>query len=263
MKNIPVLILSCDKYEPLWDGFFNFYFKNFNFNQKTYLITEFKKPLFSNVKVINTYDHQNKWGKSLINALSKLDNSYVQIILEDMYIYNKVNKRQYNDCLKFLNKVKPHHLKYLNTPFKSKKNLKKFQLINRGEPYKVTVCGFWNRKYLINLLKFDDSPWDFEYFGGDRTKENDKFFYKTKNLFNYLNLVNKGKLDLLQYKKLKKFNYKKKINFKINTFFESLKIFFSTIIIDIIFSIDVRIRYKIIKFFSKLLQIHSLKKNHD
>ena len=65
MKNIPVLILSCDKYEPLWDGFFNFYFKNFNFNQKTYLITEFKKPFFSNVKVINTYDHQNKCIKQI------------------------------------------------------------------------------------------------------------------------------------------------------------------------------------------------------
>jgi len=72
-------------------------------------------------------------------------------------------------------------------------------------PYRVTL-GFtlWNIEVLKKLTVDGESAWQFEKNATERSFEYKDFFCTWKHPFNFINLINKRKLDIAEYHKLKK-----------------------------------------------------------
>ena len=80
------------------------------------------------------------------------------MILEDLLIASRVDKTFFLKIVNFVFETDAIHVKYWPSPPTDQLNI---GLYAKGAPYRATVCGFWDREYLINLLLEGESPWDF------------------------------------------------------------------------------------------------------
>lgn len=194
MTNISVLVLSCDKYSDLWDGFFSLYFKNFDFKCKVYLANNKLKYNFRDysINLLNCGEDKN-WSNHLLNALNLIEDDYIFIILEDLYILDYVEKSKIAKLFNFAINNKVQHLKYLAFPIGDIPLNNGYFKYSPGMPYSVSVCGIWNKKYLQSLLLDGESAWEFEINGSYRSKYSNKnFMSPAQPILKCLNMVEKG-----------------------------------------------------------------------
>jgi len=91
-KKVALLVHSCDRYEFLFEGFYYFFSKNWDYNIPCnyYFATEEKNavfPGFTNIK-----SGKGEWSNRLIHLLKeKIKEDYILYIQEDMWLNKKVN----------------------------------------------------------------------------------------------------------------------------------------------------------------------------
>jgi len=206
VPNFAVLVLSCDKYSDLWDGFFSLFFRNFNYDAKLYLANNFKKYQYKDksIEIINCGEDKN-WSNHLISALKHLNEDFIFIILEDLYIVECIKKEEIFKVIEFSIAENIQHLKYSAFPVGDLGFKKGYKKYSPGMPYSVSVCGIWNKNYLLSLLLDGESAWDFEINGSYRSKfSNERFYCPIKPLIDYINMVEKGRWVLENVEKAKK-----------------------------------------------------------
>jgi hypothetical protein len=195
MNNTAILVLSCDKYSDLWDGFFHQLKKNFITSAPIYLVSNFrtyKNPLFPGLKVIQNGGDTN-WSDGLKKVLDQIPERSVFILLEDIYIDSEVLLERYERLLNWFNQGEIQHLKYMGSPPAQayiRDDLYQYQI---GMPYLVSACGLWNKNYLLSLLVSGENAWEFEINASYRAKYSaHSFFGLNPPLFTYKNMVEKG-----------------------------------------------------------------------
>lgn len=194
MYSIPLVVLSCDKYADLWDGFFYQWKKCVDLPFHAYLITNHKKydsQYNHTLQVINTGDDPD-WSTSLSCGLNQIKEDKIFLILEDLFISDSVDEKAFIDMLEFCRTHDAQHIKYFANPLGEMQD-GEFLKYPSGMPYLVSACGLWDRKYLLSLLIPGESPWDFEVNASYRARYSANGFYSpTKPLLKYKNMVEKG-----------------------------------------------------------------------
>jgi hypothetical protein len=192
---IDTLILSCDQYSDLWDGFFFQFEKFYPRRGKVFFgCNELTPSNFFGREV--SVIHSGKdigWESSFRNILNQIDSEYLQITLEDLYLSSPVNEAVLNEVENLIEAgIKVNHVKCTNT-IKGRKQVGTYlSEIEQRTPYRVTLCGIWNREYLLNLLREGESPWDFEVYGSSRSKNDDGFYAINTSILSNINMVEKG-----------------------------------------------------------------------
>ena len=97
-----MVILSCDKYSFLWELSINRIKLHWpDFQGKKYLITNFLRPQFHNIQIIDVGEDKD-WSSNLIYALSSIGEDYVFLIFEDSIINSRVNNLQFYEYFMFI-----------------------------------------------------------------------------------------------------------------------------------------------------------------
>lgn len=251
-----ILIISCDKYSDLWDGFFFFFWKNWhNCPYKIYLGSNTLS--YTKDKRIHTIlsGKDIDWSTSLKKILSQIPEKNILIWPDDAFIVSPVQNKQVKKCIDFLIKKKAKNIHCRPPPAGDSITHTSFiGKIQKGTPYRVNLEGLWNKEYLQKVLIEGESPWNFEIMGSYRTSYEDGFYSVHKPLFDFLHLVEKGRFirDHVNYcqKQGIRFDLKKrKMLSLVYNFYSSLIRSY----VDFIFSIDWRIRLKIMNILRKLL----------
>lgn len=194
MNQIPLVVLSCDKYADLWEGFFYQWKKCVDIPFVAYLITNrmnFDSQSDLRIQVINTGDDPD-WSTSLSFGLKQIQEDKIFLILEDLFISETVDAQAFLDMLEFCQRHDAQHIKYFANPLGEIK-VGRFLKYPKGMPYLVSACGLWDRKYLLSLLIPGESPWDFEVNASYRARYSaDRFYSPLKPLIKYKNMVEKG-----------------------------------------------------------------------
>lgn len=195
MSDIAILVLSCDKYSDLWDGFFHQLRKNFLVSNQIYLVSNFKEyetPLFPQLRVILNGEDTN-WSDGLKKVLNEIPEESVFILLEDIFISSKVPTERVEKLFKWFSSGKIQHLKYMGSPpaqIYVDNDLYRYEI---GMPYLVSACGLWDKNYLLSLLVGGENAWEFEINASYRAKYSaHSFFGLAPPLFSYKNMVEKG-----------------------------------------------------------------------
>lgn len=178
-----ILVNSCDSYSDVWDLFFTVLKKTWRGTiPKVYLNTE--KNTYNTVNMhvdILNVDNVNgkiEWGERLINALNRIPDDYVLMLLEDFIFEDYIKTDIIDKCC--------DRLKY-------NENIMAYQLTPNGEfehgifpQNDDEICGFaerrrgdlftivagptlWRKSDLIAITKKSDNPWEWEFFGSFRT----------------------------------------------------------------------------------------------
>lgn len=163
-----IFVLSCDKYQDVWDEFFNLkdrFWADCNF--QWYVITESLTCDREGVKTINS---DGDWSTRFRNAVKSVDAKYICSFLEDYFITEKIDNGRINQLVEFMEK---HKVSFLNMDdgfnhIQKTPNIKQYcediLIIPKHMNYGVDTAGaIWNRNYLLEKLGDGDySAWQFE-----------------------------------------------------------------------------------------------------
>lgn len=194
-NQLAILFLSCDKYQDLWQPLF--YCVRKYFKQKKYVLYLGSNTLSYEDKQIRTLlsGPDKDWSTSLIYILDKITTPYIFIWLEDMFPIETVDMDRFNDTLTFMIHNKAKHIQlspYVKPDYKTDDGI--YGVYEKGAPYRTTVLGFWEVKYLKELLISGESPWNFEVMGSYRCSFSEGFYCCMKPLIKVLHVVEKSKI---------------------------------------------------------------------
>jgi len=160
MKELSILVLSCDKYKACWQHFFTLLDKHYANHNKTYLATETLNCEYAD-ETINI--NSNIWSERFRQALEHIDTEYVLILLDDFFIRNTVDDKRIEYCLSQMNDdiaVFNFEKKYRQC---DESNLKGFNRQFNNQVY-LNSCqpSLWSRKALIDRLQANQNAWEWE-----------------------------------------------------------------------------------------------------
>ncbi len=178
MKEVTIIVNSCDKYSDAWDPFFKLLKLQWPdcSNYEILLNTESKiyNCDFLNVKTV--CGGNATWSTRLKNVLKNVNSKLVVFLLEDFFLKSPVNTKSFSAVVDLMLK---ENIGYVGLKYKPSRILKDGSLpddyfISRDSlPVNIRlplISSIWNRKYFIKLLRKHESPWDFERYAGIRSK---------------------------------------------------------------------------------------------
>lgn len=179
-KNTAILVLSCDKYADAWQPFFLFFQKYWSDCPfPVYLGTNEKVFSFPNVKQIFSRK-QTTWSDELKTILQQIPETNIIIMLEDYFIYKKVNNEE---VFQLIDEMQKQNAAYIKLgafpakydglwPYKPLKENPKLGEIEKGAKYRLCLqTALWNKNVLLNLLDIKENPWQFEIEASKRSNK--------------------------------------------------------------------------------------------
>jgi hypothetical protein len=173
-SEIAVVVMSTDSYEDVWDHFFYYFDKYWpDCSYPKYLICENKSTRIKNVTTLNQVG--STWSHVLQLALSRLSHKYIILILDDMFLCEPVNNDFVLRAIDFITQENNICCVRLggndNTRLTAASNYDGFSIVSHDSPFRVTTSPtIWVRDQIITLLHEDESPWEFEINGTERSK---------------------------------------------------------------------------------------------
>ena len=201
MDNIAIVVMSCDSYSDLWDGFFETkerFWKDCPFN--TYLVTNNKQCDLKHAVSIKCGDEFN-WVGRLRECLKTIKEDTIILMLEDYYISNYVDQKEVESLVDFLSQENVSYCKLETRGTKFPKKYKKdyIRLITPDIRYGMSlITSVWKKSFLLDVLGEDDyTAWEFEIrrnMADDTSKTTDKLcLCDIRNILNISHMVQRGK----------------------------------------------------------------------
>ncbi|WP_028325394.1 hypothetical protein [Desulfatirhabdium butyrativorans] len=134
------------------------------------------------------------WSTSYRKILEQIPSKKIFVILDDIYLASRIDEVRLTEMVSFVYQKDAKYMRYWANPLPDVPTENPWiGVCAKGAPYRSTVCGIWDRDYLLRLLLDGESPWNFEIMGSYRTSYSDGFYSLTKPLCSYKNMVEKGK----------------------------------------------------------------------
>lgn len=189
-----VLVVSCDKYSDLWKPFFQLFWRFWpDCPFKVYLLSNHSNFSFPGVNNILVGDDVS-WSDNLKNALKQIEEQYVLLFIDDLFLVDFVNNEKILKVFKWMADNATNYVRMNPTVKPDKPFNELVGLVSKGTIYRTsTVMSAWKRKFLLELLKEGESAWDFEIYGAVRSDFYDGFYSTWENHFPVINGVIKGK----------------------------------------------------------------------
>ena len=168
MANLPVLVVSCDRYADLWPPFFALFWRRW---------PDCPGPVYLGSNAL-TYDDPRvrtlrvgpdvTWASSLRAMLERVESDYVILMLEDFFLIDRVDNARVQrladvaiaerlGCLRLYSIYPPEH------PVAGHPELGAFE---PGDWWRITAqAAIWRIDTLRQLLLPGFSAWDFEMVG--------------------------------------------------------------------------------------------------
>lgn len=209
LKKCAFIYCSCDSYSDLWEPYFcllNKYWPDIKMN--IILNTEhkvFNNPEYFTIKV-NTFKCPKKcsWSKRLLNILNSINEEFIFLVIDDLFLQSKVDNSHFSNLLQFLNEtdnlasIQLQGIRNQTWEDKTGKDIKENHSIN-GKSYAFrnieltkteTFPTLWKKSVLIKWLRPWESIWGFEGYGIKRSKHGrlkEKVLrLQTPNIYNFL-----------------------------------------------------------------------------
>jgi hypothetical protein len=209
LQDCGILIPSWDGYADLWPPFFELFWKYWP-------DCPFPVYLGSNAKTFDdprvTTIHAGSgglWADRVRSQVASVDHDYVMLVLEDFFWRAPTRTDQVIDCLTALQDLGGHMMRLTNRPppDRAVPGYLRFGEIAAGAPYRVsTQVTIWRRESLLDLMRPNESIWEFELKGSRRSDAiGDGFYCTWRQLVPYgYHVVERGKWLRHEAKRLSK-----------------------------------------------------------
>lgn len=201
MHNVPILVISCDRYADVWRPFFTTFFRRWpDCPFPVHLGTNFKTYDDPSVRAIPVGDDLS-WASGLASMLDALDSEYVLLFLEDFFITNQVDtnrvvelvdlaRRRRSGCLRLI-AGRPLAL----APTAPLPGHPGVGILAPGELWRVSAqVAVWRTDVLRRLLVPGLDAWKFEVLGTQLSERfEEEFLGVYEPAIPYIQGIEKGK----------------------------------------------------------------------
>lgn len=207
-QKIAIAVLTCDPYSDIWDAYGELF-------QRFWPDCPYDLYMASHQKSFDKFGFKPillgedvSWSHGLIVLLYKLEQmgyKYTMLPFDDLMLSEKVDNgfvtsaidtfiEENGDCLRFVPEKASRT--YKHNEYYGKMGIK--------VPYRVTL-GFavWKISVLKQIAVEGESAWQFEKNSTERSFDFKNFYCTKRSPFKFINLVNKRKIDIVEYNKLK------------------------------------------------------------
>lgn len=206
-----VLIPSCDSYSDLWKPFLNLFWRFWpDCPFPVYLGSNEKSSDDSRVKTIHA-GGGNNWTNRVREQVQAVSTPYVLLFLEDFFLQSPVNTSDVLTCLTAIQELKGKMLRLIPRPGPD--------AVVDGHPMlghcaagalfrSSTQTAIWQRDALLDLMRDNESIWEFEMLGSNRSNSSpDGYFCTWKPVMTYRHhVVERGKWFRHEARKFLKMN---------------------------------------------------------
>ena len=158
-----ILVLSCDKDEDTFEPFHHCIEKYWKRHPEIIYATEtIQNPYY---KTISKNYPLDMWTKRIRETLNEIDDEQILIMIDDVFIRNKVNSKR----IKYASDNLKNNIAMFNFEKSFDSNdedigLDGFKRRKHKAPYELSImCGLWNKDKLLKVLENDSDPWTVEY----------------------------------------------------------------------------------------------------
>ncbi|EHQ26627.1 hypothetical protein [Mucilaginibacter paludis] len=186
MKNVALIVHTCDRYQLLYPGFAYFFEKNWPYQDVAisyYFLTEeidYPSDIFTNIKT-----GKGEWSDRLLKGLKQIPEDYVIYLQEDMWLNKPVDADTVLKAIEFALSKQANLLKLSSnsvnqtTPEGAYINgLSVGILDNAKSEYLMShQVSMWKKSFLMEQLKYKEHPWRNERKGTKRLKKLNPVIY--------------------------------------------------------------------------------------
>lgn len=190
-----VMVMSCDAYRDLWTPFFTL-FQRFWPDCPFRLFLGSNHAVHSGSNITTLAAGDCAWSDVLRSGLSQIESSYILLLLEDYFVNLPVITGAVIENLRTLQLLGGTVLRLFprpgpDTPLAEHPGI---GCLDPGAPYRVsTQAALWDRTALLNLLRHNESVWDFEWNGTARARTQlDGFYSRYQAVVSYRQVVERG-----------------------------------------------------------------------
>jgi hypothetical protein len=170
IKNITLLIGTCDVYSALWDNFVTMMGYHWQVSCPKIVVTENKQFEY---KGYNTHSPGNlQWSDRMLSALNNINTKYVLFILEDYFLTENITQEEILFHIDFLEEVQGNKveigIKSTGLTYLDEKQWRgrAFYKVSPNSQYLTTIQpSIWKTDHLKKCMKKNWTPWQFEIEG--------------------------------------------------------------------------------------------------
>jgi hypothetical protein len=167
-----ILIPSCDAYADLWRPFWTLFQRHWpDCPFPAYLGSD--GAIFDDPRVTTLPTSGGRlWTKCVREQLRSISTPYVLMMLDDFFFRSRVSTQEVLTYLEAAETLDASMIRLVprpgpDAPVEGYANLGR---IRPGAPYRVSTQGaIWRREALLDLLREDESIWEFEMRGSERS----------------------------------------------------------------------------------------------
>lgn len=201
MKNMTMLILSCDRFSDLWDGHIKLLEQNWSDrDMKTYIVTDSpNEKSYPGIEILSA-GAEVEWSDRLAYALKFVKTDYVFFTLDDYFLIKKVNDQSIVDLMEMMEKEKIDYVRLFPRPKRATREkltgYKGIRKVDISCNYSVNLySGLWKKAFIESTVKMPKNAWQFEVLLHQRAEEyGANCVVSNRNEFQILDVVRKGKL---------------------------------------------------------------------
>ena len=206
LSKLKIVINSCWAFSDMWNNIY-FLYKKYWANHPELLIVSDKnenKKLFPNIMCF-----EGEMTSRLLNALREIDSKYIFLSFDDYYLSKKVNVERLSQLLNEMEIKDVDYCRIFSMPKvrgKKDKNLK-YKILPLIRIYEVNFYpSIWKKEALIKVLKENEVIWKAEARITRRSREKSLkcIYINNKNIFDFVDIVRKGKYLRSGYSFIKK-----------------------------------------------------------
>jgi len=192
--DLAILVSSYDGYADLWEPYFTLFHRNWpDCPYPIYLLANYKSFPDPSVRMVFAGDVR-AWPESMAIALGQIREEYILLMLEDLFIAEKVNTTRFLKLAEWIYVRKPACVRLWPATGMTRTEVEGICQIPSGAPYRSsTVLSLWRKDVLLDLLKPGESIWQFEVMGSVRTDKYPDFFATDQPCIRHWNGVIRGK----------------------------------------------------------------------
>jgi hypothetical protein len=197
MKDIALLVPSCDRYSDLWEPFFlNLRKKWPGCPFRIYLVANEKSFRFPGVEVIHVGPDRG-WCTNLRASLERVDAEAVFLLIDDLFFIQPVDGPFIQHLCKRFIAERMNYLRFNPSPGPTGPvDTDGIGAVASGDLYRSsTVVCLWRSSVLAQVLRDGETAWELEIQGSARTDVFDEWFASSRWLLRTRNLVIKGRYD--------------------------------------------------------------------